>query len=150
MLFRSQKIQLKSPKTDSIVNYLVKQKSINPKTAKIISSLSVNNLERAKKLADSEHLINYRRDTLLKLIDLKSIPHAFQLAQFVIEQGKEITEQINADENEQELTTLKNSWGSSGSKVASGGSKALKELEDRKSTRLNSSHEWISRMPSSA
>ena len=126
---RCQKIQLKSPKTESIVNYLVKQKSINPKTAKIISSLSVNNLERAKKLADSEHLINYRRDTLLKLLDLKSIPHAFQLAQFVIEQGKEITEQINADENEQELTNLKNSWGSSGSKVASGGSKALKELE---------------------
>ncbi len=126
---RCQKIQLKSPKTESIVNYLVKQKSINPKTAKIISSLSVNNLERAKKLADSEHLINYRRDTLLKLLNLKSIPHAFQLAQFVIEQGKEITEQINADENEQELTNLKNSWGSSGSKVASGGSKALKELE---------------------
>ena len=33
-----------------------------------------------------------------------------------------------------------------------GPSKALakSELEDRKSTRLNSSHEWISRMPSSA
>ena len=126
---RCQKIQLKSPKTESIVNYLVKQKSINPKTAKIISSLSVNNLERARKLADSEQLINYRRGTLLKLLDLKSIPHAFQLAQFVIEQGKEITEQINADENEQELTELKNSWGSSGSKIVSGGSKALKELE---------------------
>ena len=27
---------------------------------------------------------------------------------------------------------------------------ALASLEDRKSTRLNSSHEWISRMPSSA
>ena len=29
-------------------------------------------------------------------------------------------------------------------------SQALSSVEDRKSTRLNSSHEWISRMPSSA
>ena len=45
------------------------------------------------------------------------------------------------------LTTLKKSFQFTGKKISC---YATIPEKDRKSTRLNSSHEWISRMPSSA
>ena len=41
-------------------------------------------------------------------------------------------------------------WGTGGIQVTASIIGADDKLKDRKSTRLNSSHEWISRMPSSA
>ena len=66
---------------------------------------------------------------------IKDIASAFKAAQYLVEAAKADALTDSEAKDELEISKLKEAWGGSGSKLATGGSKAVKELEKEQKTR---------------
>ena len=119
---------------------LIERDGIDPEMAKFASSAAQGHVGRAKYLATNKEA-RENREKILNLpstvIDLAS---AFEAANTLLEMAKEQAKAGSEILNEQELTKLKESYGTNGSRLAAGGSKAIKELESnikRKYAKIN-------------
>jgi DNA polymerase-3 subunit delta' len=68
---------------------------------------------------------------------VKNITTAYKAAETLVNSAKMQAESVFETRNELELVNLKQAWGSTGSKLATGGSKVIKELEKEQKTRNN-------------
>ena len=76
------------------------------------------------------------RANILKLpLMIKDIASAFKAAQQLVEAAKTDAVADTEKKDEDEISKLKEAWGATGSKMASGGSKAVKELEKEQKSR---------------
>ena len=66
---------------------------------------------------------------------IKDIASAFKAAQQLVESAKADALADSEAKDELEISKLKEAWGASGSKLAAGGSKAVKELEKEQKSR---------------
>ena len=66
---------------------------------------------------------------------LKDIASAFTAAQVLVESAKKEALTDSEKKDEVEISRLKQAWGSTGSKLVAGGSKAIKELEKEQKSR---------------
>ena len=66
---------------------------------------------------------------------LKDLSSAFMAAQLLVDSAKEDATKDVEQKDEIEITKLKEAWGASGTKLAPGGSKAIKELEREQKSR---------------
>jgi DNA polymerase-3 subunit delta' len=66
---------------------------------------------------------------------IKSIATAYKAAELLVDSAKAQTEADTENRDEVELTNLKQAWGTTGLKMASGAAKAIKELEKEQKTR---------------
>ena len=66
---------------------------------------------------------------------IKDIASAFRSAQYLVEAAKADALADSEVKDELEISKLKEAWGASGSKLAAGGSKAVKELEKEQKSR---------------
>ncbi|MFM7979229.1 MAG: AAA family ATPase, partial [Candidatus Fonsibacter sp.] len=126
---RCNMVRLKSPSRESITNVLLKEFKLSSEEAENISRICLNDLDRAKDLAKNKELLVFRKQVLSRLLKLKNLSDAFQIAQFIVEECKQISEQNLEETDDQEISNLKQSWGSSGSKMVVGGARLIKELE---------------------
>jgi DNA polymerase-3 subunit delta' len=129
-------IRFKAPSINSISEKLIKDFGLEIDKANKISIISNNDLVRAENLANNKDLLQFRNQVLEKLMKLKNLSGAFELAKFIVEQSKNISEKDLETTNEREIANLKQSWGSSRSKMISGGSKLIKELEKSEKGRV--------------
>ncbi|MDP1852160.1 MAG: DNA polymerase III subunit delta' [Candidatus Planktophila sp.] len=134
---RCRHVQLVTPSTAAVARVLENRDGINPAMADFAARVSQGHIGRAKYLAKNEAVRN-TRTTIMKLpLSLKGISSAFAAAQTLIDLATEQA-QTSADErNQSELDALSLAYGkgATGRGMASGASKAIKELEKEQKTR---------------
>jgi DNA polymerase-3 subunit delta' len=102
--------------------------------AEFAASAAQGHIGRAKYLATNEEARKTREKILNIPSTVKDLASAFVAANTFLELAKEQAKVESETRDEVELTKLKESYGTIGSRLATGGSKAVKELEkDQKS-----------------
>ncbi len=132
---RCRHLALRTPSTKAITNLLVERDQIDSKTAQFVARASGGHIGRARRLATDSNA-RQSREKILKLpLTIKDVSSAYKAAQFLVDSAKAEAVADAEIKNEDEILKLKEAWGSTGSKMVTGGSKALKELEKEQKSR---------------
>jgi DNA polymerase-3 subunit delta' len=132
---RLRALTLRSPSPEAVKNLLVSE-GIEEKKATFAARASGGHIGRARYLARDEAARTARLNTLKATLTINDITSAFTSAAKIVDAAKEEANRIALDKNEKEISALREAWGEQGSRLASGGSKALKELEKDQKSRL--------------
>jgi DNA polymerase-3 subunit delta' len=114
---------------------LIERDGIDPKMAEFAANAAQGHIGRAKYLATNEDARKTREKILNIPFKVKDLASAFEAANTLVELAKSQALAESEVRDEVELTKLKESYGTTGSKLATGGSKAVKELEKEQKTR---------------
>jgi DNA polymerase-3 subunit delta' len=132
---RCRHLTLRTPSIKAVAKLLIERDGIDPEMAEFASSAAQGHVGRAKYLASNKEA----RETREKILNIPStitdLASAFEAATKLLEIAKEQALSESEIRNEIELTKLKESYGVTGSRLATGGSKAVKELEKEQKTR---------------
>lgn len=134
---RARHLQLRTPSASEVADVLVRRDGISPAMADFASRVSQGHIGRARHLASDES-IRSRRNTIMNLpFTITDISSAFAAAATLVELA---TTEANAQSDarsEKESQELGLAWGqgATGRGMASGGAKALKELEKEQKSR---------------
>ena len=132
---RCRHLALRTPSTKAIANLLIERDSIDPKVADFVARASGGHIGRARYLATDLNA-KQNRESILKLpFMLKDVASAFKAAQILVDAAKNEALSDSEKKDEVEITKLKEAWGATGSRLAAGGSKAIKELEKEQKSR---------------
>lgn len=134
---RARHLQLRTPSASEVAEVLVRRDGISPAMADFASRVSQGHIGRARHLASDES-IRSRRNTIMNLpFTITDISSAFAAAATLVELA---TTEANAQSDarsEKESQELGLAWGqgATGRGMATGGAKALKELEKEQKSR---------------
>jgi DNA polymerase-3 subunit delta' len=132
---RCRHLALRTPSTKAIANLLIERDAIDPKVADFVARASGGHIGRARYLATDLNA-KQNRESILKLpFMLKDVASAFKAAQILVDAAKNEALFDSEKKDEVEITKLKEAWGATGSRLAAGGSKAIKELEKEQKSR---------------
>jgi len=134
---RCRHLQLVTPSTQAVAQVLQKRDGISPAMADFAARVSQGHIGRARYLANNESVRNTRTTIMALPLTLKGISSAFAAAQSLVDLA---TDQANAaadERNEKEVDDLSLAYGkgATGRGMATGGSKAIKDLEKEQKTR---------------
>lgn len=134
---RCRHVQLVTPSTAAVARVLENRDGVTPAMADFAARVSQGHIGRAKYLAKNESVRNTRA-TIMKLpLTLKGISSAFAAAQMLIDCATEQAQASAEERNQSEIDALSLAYGkgATGRGMASGGSKAIKDLEKEQKTR---------------
>jgi DNA polymerase-3 subunit delta' len=126
---------LRTPSTKAITNLLIERDSVDAKTAEFVARASGGHIGRARRLATDANARQNRSNILKLPLMIKDIASAFKAAQLLVDAAKADALTDAEKKDEDEISKLKEAWGATGSKMVSGGSKAVKELEKEQKSR---------------
>ncbi len=134
---RCRHLQLHTPSTSAVVQVLVNRDGISQQMADFAARVSQGHIGRARYLAKNESVRNTRSIIMKLPIRVKDIASAFKGAQTLVELASTQANNEAEDRNQGEIDDLSLAWGkgATGRGMATGGSKALKELEKEQKTR---------------
>ena len=132
---RCRHLSLRTPSTKAITNLLIERDAVDPKTAEFVARASGGHIGRARRLATDANARQNRANILKLPLMIKDIASAFKAAQVLVDAAKADAIADAEKKDEDEISKLKEAWGATGSKMASGGSKAVKELEKEQKSR---------------
>ena len=132
---RCRHLSLRTPSTKAITKLLIERDSIDPATAEFVAKASGGHIGRARRLATDTNAKENRKNIMKLPFGIKDIASAFKAAQYLVEAAKADALADSEAKDEFEISKLKEAWGGSGSKLAAGGSKAVKELEKEQKSR---------------
>ena len=132
---RCRHLSLRTPSTKAITKLLIERDSIDAATAEFVAKASGGHIGRARRLATDSNAQENRKNILKLPFTIKDISTAFKAAQNLVEAAKADAIADSEAKDELEISKLKEAWGGSGSKLAAGGSKAVKELEKEQKSR---------------
>jgi DNA polymerase-3 subunit delta' len=132
---RCRHLSLRTPSVAAVTQLLIERDGIDPKMAEFAASAAQGHIGRAKYLATNEEARKTREKILNIPFTVKDLASAFEAANTLLELAKELALSESEIRDEEELTKLKESYGTTGSKLATGGSKAVRELEKEQKTR---------------
>ena len=136
---RCRHLTLRTPSIKAVTKLLIERDGIDPKMAEFAANAAGGHIGRAKYLATNEEARKTREKILNIPFTVKDLASAFEAANTLVELAKSQALAESEVRDEAELFKLKESYGTSGSKLATGGSKAVKGLEKEqkvRSTRL--------------
>jgi DNA polymerase-3 subunit delta' len=133
---RCRHVTLRTPSIKAVTQLLIERDGIDPKMAAFAANAAQGHIGRAKYLATNEEARKTREKILNIPFTVKDLASAFKAANTLVELAKSQALAESEVRGEAELARLKESYGSTGSKLATGGSKAVKELEKEQKTRL--------------
>lgn len=134
---RARHLQLRTPSTSDVTELLTKRDGISPRMAEFAAGASQGHIGRARHLASDEN-IRSRRTTIMKLpFTLGDISSAFKAAATLIDLATQEAKTQSDSRDAKETEELAQAWGegATGRGMATGGSKALKELEKEQKSR---------------
>jgi DNA polymerase III subunit delta' len=134
---RCRHLTLRTPSIKAVTQLLVERDGIDPKMAEFAANAAQGHIGRAKYLATNEEARKTREKILDITFTVKDLASAFEAANALVELAKSQALAESEVRDEAELAKLKESYGATGSKLATGGSKAVKELEKEQKTRAN-------------
>ena len=132
---RCRHLALRTPSTKAITKLLIERDQIESKTAEFVAKASGGHIGRARRLA-LDATARQNRENILRLpLMIKDIASAYKAAQFLVDSAKSEAVADAEEKDQNEISKLKEAWGSTGSKMVTGGSKAIKELEKEQKSR---------------
>ena len=134
---RCRHLQLVTPSTKDVAEVLVNREGISPAMADYAARASQGHIGRARYLASDETIRN-RRNTIIKLpMQINDVASAFKAAETVLNLATEEAEIAATSRDEKESADLAEAWGkgATGRGMATGGSKAIKDLEKEQKSR---------------
>jgi DNA polymerase-3 subunit delta' len=134
---RCRHLQLVTPSAKDVAEVLVSREGISPAMADYAARASQGHIGRARYLASDETIRN-RRNTIIKLpIQINDVASAFRAAETLLNLATEEAEVAASARDEKESTELAEAWGkgATGRGMATGGSKAIKDLEKEQKSR---------------
>ena len=134
---RCRHIQLRTPTTTAVSGYLQRKDQIAPAMADFAARVSQGHIGRARYIATNEEVRSHRATILSLPMRLGTIADAFKAAQILVDLA---TAQANAQSearDEKEIAALQEAYGkgATGRGMATGGAKAVKELEKEQKSR---------------
>jgi DNA polymerase-3 subunit delta' len=132
---RCRHLSLHTPSVKAVAKLLIERDQISKELAEFAARTSQGHIGIAKHLATNQQSRDNRLATLKIPFTIKSIATAYKAAELLVNSAKAQAEADAENRDEAELANLKQAWGSTGSKMASGGAKAIKELEKEQKTR---------------
>ncbi len=136
---RCRHLTLRTPSVKTVAKLLIERDGIDPEIAGFAASVSQGHIGRAKYLATNEEARKTREKIINILFAVKDLASAFEAANTLIDLAKKQALAESEIKDKEELTKLKEFYKSTGSQLASGGNKAVKDLEKEqkiRSTRL--------------
>ena len=134
---RCRHLQLVTPSNAAVAQVLQTRDGISPNMADFAARVSQGHIGRARYLAKNESVRN-TRTTIMKLpLTLTGISSAFAAAQTLVDLATDQATSAAEARNEKEIDDLSLAYGkgTTGRGMATGGSKAIKELEKEQKTR---------------
>ena len=134
---RCRHLQLVTPSTSAVAHVLQNRDGISPQMADFAARVSQGHIGRARYLANNESVRN-TRTTIMKLpLTLNGISSAFVAAQTLVDLATDQANEAAEERNQTEVDDLSLAYGkgATGRGMATGGSKAIKELEKEQKTR---------------
>ena len=134
---RCRHLQLVTPSAKDVTDVLINREGISPAMADYAARASQGHIGRARYLASDETIRN-RRNTIIKLpMQINDLASAFKAAETLLNLATEEAEVAASARDEKEGTELAEAWGkgATGRGMATGGSKAIKDLEKEQKSR---------------
>lgn len=134
---RCRHLQLRTPSTDAVRDVLIHRDGITPTMADFAARVSQGHIGRAKYLATHEQVRTIRTTIMSIPYSMSSITAAFKAAQTLIDLATNEAHAASEARDEAEAARLAEAYGkgATGRGMASGGAKALKELEKEQKAR---------------
>ncbi len=126
---RCRHLTLRTPSVKAVAKLLIEREGIDPELADFASSAAQGHIGRAMYLATHKEAREDREKILNLTSSITDLASAFATANTLLEMAKEHAGRESKVRDEEELTKLKESYGTSGTRLATGGSRAIKELE---------------------
>jgi DNA polymerase-3 subunit delta' len=132
---RCRHLSLHTPSIKAVTKLLIERDLIKPELAEFAARVSQGHIGIARHLATNKEMRDERLKTLRIPSMLTDISSAYKAAAQLVDAAKLRAESDSETRNSVESEKLKQAWGATGSKLATGGSKAIKELEKEQKTR---------------
>ena len=134
---RCRHLQLRTPSLEAVTSVLVKRHNIAPGMADFAARVSQGHIGRAKYLATNESVQSNRKLIMQLPLQLGSLATAFQAAQTLVDLATTEANTSSEERDVKEVEKLQEAYGkgATGRGMASGGAKAVKELEKEQKSR---------------
>jgi DNA polymerase-3 subunit delta' len=134
---RCRHLQLRTPSTEAVTQVLINRDKISPDMAQFAAKVSQGHIGRARYLATNETARSNRKMIMQLPMQLGSLASALQAAQTLVDIATEEAKLTSESRDEFEIEKLQEAYGkgASGRGMATGGSKAVKELEKEQKSR---------------
>jgi DNA polymerase-3 subunit delta' len=134
---RCRHLQLRTPSLEAVTNVLINRDHIAPGMADFAARVSQGHIGRAKYLATNESVRNNRKTIMQLPLQLGSLAAAFQAAQTLVDLATTEANASSDERDEKEIERLQEAYGkgATGRGMATGGAKAVKELEKEQKSR---------------
>ena len=134
---RCRHLQLRTPSLEAVTNVLINRDHIAPGMADFAARVSQGHIGRAKYLATNESVRSNRKTIMQLPLQLGSLAAAFQAAQTLVDLATTEANTSSDERDEKEVEKLQEAYGkgATGRGMASGGAKAVKELEKEQKSR---------------
>jgi DNA polymerase-3 subunit delta' len=134
---RCRHLQLRTPSLEAVTNVLINRDNIAPGMADFAARVSQGHIGRAKYLATNESVRSNRKTIIQLPLQLGSLAAAFQAAQTLVDLATTEANASSDERDEKEVEKLQEAYGkgATGRGMATGGAKAVKELEKEQKSR---------------
>ena len=134
---RCRHLQLRTPSLEAVTNVLINRDQIAPGMADFAARVSQGHIGRAKYLATNESVRSNRKIIMQLPLQLGSLAAAFQAAQTLVDLATTEANASSDERDEKEVEKLQEAYGkgATGRGMATGGAKAVKELEKEQKSR---------------
>ncbi|QLL22959.1 DNA polymerase III subunit delta' [Actinobacteria bacterium IMCC25003] len=134
---RCRHLQLRTPSLEAVTNVLINRDHIAPGMADFAARVSQGHIGRAKYLAINESVRSSRKTIMQLPLQLGSLAAAFQAAQTLVDLATAEANAVSDERDEKEVEKLQEAYGkgATGRGMATGGAKAVKELEKEQKSR---------------
>jgi DNA polymerase-3 subunit delta' len=134
---RCRHLQLRTPSLAAVTDVLINRDKIAPAMADFAARVSQGHIGRAKYLALNESVRSNRTRIMQLPLQLGSLAAAFQAAQTLVDLATTEANTASEERDEKEIEKLQEAYGkgATGRGMATGGSKAVKELEKEQKSR---------------
>jgi DNA polymerase III subunit delta' len=134
---RCRHLQLRTPSLEAVTKVLINRDNIAPGMADFAARVSQGHIGRAKYLATNESVRSNRKLIMQLPLQLGSLAAAFQAAQTLVDIATIEANSSSDERDEKEIEKLQEAYGkgATGRGMATGGAKAVKELEKEQKSR---------------
>ena len=134
---RCRHIQLRTPTTSAVSAFLQRRDQIAPAMADFAARVSQGHIGRARYIATNEDVRNHRSTILSLPLQLSTIADAYKAAQTLVDMATAQAKAQAEARDEKEIAALQEAYGkgATGRGMATGGAKAVKELEKEQKSR---------------
>jgi len=126
---RCRHLQLRTPSTASIEEFLLSNTSIDSKTAAFAARVSQGHIGRARFIATNQEARSRREEVLSLAFSLTDIDSCFKAASKILDIAQNQAESENSERDSQQMKQLQDAYQGTGRSLISGGARAIKDLE---------------------